>query len=97
MQFIKTELTIKELSQLQRLNHFLFKSGMNLNKNLRNRPVGRAVTSRLWSERSDIQISSGQIVHSIANGSPTLQHFFEWSGRNVLSARSDAAMGRRNS
>ena len=32
---------------------------------------------RLRSERSEVKISGGQIEHSVVNGLPPLQHFFE--------------------
>ena len=34
---------------------------------------------RLWSVRSEVQISASQIGHSVANGWPLLRHFFRRS------------------
>ena len=49
---------------------------------------------RLWSGRSEVQISTGQIVHNVANDSPPLRHVFERSC--VAQRHNDAEMGPAN-
>ena len=58
--------------------------------------VGRAVYAFV-SGAGGLRFKSwaGQIVYSVANDSPLLQHFFEWSC--VAHRRNDAEMGPANS
>ena len=58
------------------------------------RLVGQAVTYSSLKFGLRFKSGAGQIRHSVANGSPPLQHFFEIA---VLSGRNDAKMGPANS
>ena len=62
-----------------------------------NRPVGRAVTRSSQEREVDLRFEfrAGQIGHSVANGSPPLQHFFE--RKYAARRRNDAEMGPANS